>query len=191
MSWFARSIANTFNFDDDEQEAAQSPKKQSELNESSSPLSPNRGMKEDLSELTKTLTTQFWGVASFLAPPSSADEGSDPGGAPGIRSDFADLGGRFRSGISKLSNNMAAVSEITTKMASEFLQLGLDDVEEERDYSGGGVVGVNDDVVAFVRDIAMHPETWLDFPLPEEEQGNFLTLRSMSSLCYCNTVSSS
>ncbi|KAM3338725.1 hypothetical protein P3S68_030811 [Capsicum galapagoense] len=56
------------------------------------------------------------------------------------------------------------VSEIT-KMASNLLQLG----EEEEEDSGRGAVGVADEVVAFVRDIAMHPETWLDFPLLDDE----------------------
>ncbi|KAI5083249.1 hypothetical protein GOP47_0002992 [Adiantum capillus-veneris] len=32
-----------------------------------------KGVKEDLSELTKTFTRQLWGVASFLAPPPTTD----------------------------------------------------------------------------------------------------------------------
>lgn len=38
----------------------------------------------------------------------------------------------------------------------------------------GGAVGFTDEVVSFARDIAMHPETWLDFPLPEndDDDGN-------------------
>ncbi|KAM3234970.1 hypothetical protein P3L10_015006 [Capsicum annuum] len=51
-------------------------------------------------------------------------------------------------------------------MASNLLQLGE---EEEEEDSGRGAVGVADEVVAFVRDIAMHPETWLDFPLLDDE----------------------
>ncbi|KAE8715748.1 Heptahelical transmembrane protein 4 [Hibiscus syriacus] len=35
---------------------------------SSDPNTP-RGVKDDLSEFTKSLTSQFWGVVSFLAPP--------------------------------------------------------------------------------------------------------------------------
>lgn len=92
---------------------------------------------------------------------------------PNIRNDFAEIGGKFRSGISKISNNMAVVSEITTKMASNFLQLGVEG-EEERDYYEFGAVGVTDRVVDFVRDVVMHPETWLDFPLPDndDEEGD-------------------
>ncbi|MFS7970276.1 hypothetical protein Hanom_Chr09g00819121 [Helianthus anomalus] len=85
--------------------------------DSSSPSSPTWGVKEDLSEITKTLTRQLWGIASFLAPPPPSDpinhqsdpsdlEDAAPEGILGIRRDFAKNGGRFRSGISKLSNNI-------------------------------------------------------------------------------------
>ncbi|PWA76371.1 BSD-like protein [Artemisia annua] len=130
--------------------------------------SPGRGVKEDLSEITKTLTRQFWGVASFLAPPppeqsQSQSEPSDPEEdarepITGIRRDFAEIGGRFRSGIEKLSN----VSEIT-KLATNLLQLSPEDEEVVK------AVGVTEEVVAFVRDITLHPETWLDFPLPDDD----------------------
>ncbi|KAK6125276.1 hypothetical protein DH2020_041020 [Rehmannia glutinosa] len=136
------------------------------------------GVKEDLSELSKTLTRQFWGVASFLAPPPQPEQKSDPGLSEseqgsilGIRSDFAEIGGKFRSGISRLSTNIN-VSEIT-KMATNLLQLESFDENdgtgkrEGFDSLGKGAVGVTEDVVAFARDIAMHPETWLDFPLPD------------------------
>ncbi|XP_031109417.1 uncharacterized protein LOC116013671 [Ipomoea triloba] len=203
MSWFARSIANTLKLDDDDEEnddvspakydhstgkpGAESEQNQQQSDDPSSPTSPSRGVREDLSELTKTLSRQFWGVASFLAPPpqeqSESEEplnefgsefehesdpdqgGSDAVGPAGIRNDFAELGGRFRSGISKLSNNKA-VSEIT-KIASNILQLGSD--EEDDDSWTKGAVGVTEEVVTYARDIAMHPETWLDFPLPENE----------------------
>lgn len=189
-SWFARTISSTLDLDDpnqeddDEQENDVGKEPQSDDDDNSSPLSPNRGVKEDLSELTKTVTRQFWGVASFLAPPatSSSDPPTDdPDGSeiiPGLRTDFAEIGGRFRSGISKLSDNMASVSEITSKMASNFLQLHSDDEDddEKRQQGYDGAVGVTDVVVDFVADITMHPDTWLDFPLPDHEgdQGHFL-----------------
>ncbi|OMP01782.1 hypothetical protein COLO4_11604 [Corchorus olitorius] len=145
----------------------------------------------DLSELTKTLTRQFWGVASFLAPPPSSeqapdqteeaksvpppsddqdevsddqDELSDEALIAGIRSDLSEIGGKFKTGISKLSNNIA-VSEFT-KIASNFLQFGSEEESLEK-YQSGSVVGLTEEVVAFARDIAMHPETWLDFPVPD------------------------
>lgn len=191
MSWFARSIANTLQLDidddeDDEQQRVNDntdedlstdQKREQQVEEDDSPLSPGRGVKEDLSEITKTLTSKFWGVASFLAPPPPAEhsneqsdpsdpEDASPEAISGIRRDFAEIGGRFRSGISKLSTNID-VSEIT-KMASSFLQLS----PEGDDYvlsKDADAIGVTDEVLAFVRDITMHPETWLDFPLPEDE----------------------
>lgn len=193
MSWFARSIVNTLRLDDDD--VVSSPnhdnstdkppttEKQQTGDNDDDDDSSSRGVKEDISELTKTLTRQFWGVASFLAPPpqsepdktlldpdsgpapDSDDEESDPAGIAGLRSDIAEIGGRFKSGITKFSKNIP-VSEIT-KMASNLLQLGPE--EEEKFDSGRGAVGVTEEVVAFVRDIAMHPETWLDFPLFDDQ----------------------
>ncbi|KAL3844683.1 hypothetical protein ACJIZ3_002086 [Penstemon smallii] len=179
MSWLARSIANSLKLDDDD-EVADKPETKPENPElsdddDSSPTSPSRGVKEDISELTKTLTRNFWGVASFLAPPPQSESVSetetsepDPDSISGIRTDFAEIGGKFRSGISRLSNNIN-VSEIT-KMASSFLQLESDDEDEKEGFDSvrKGAVGVTKKVVAFALDIAMHPETWLDFPLPED-----------------------
>lgn len=205
MSWWARSIANTlqFNADDDEDseqhrmnnnnnnnntEKDLSTDQQSE--DDDSPLTPGRGVKEDLSEITKTLTRQFWGVASFLAPPvasgqsnerskPSDPETSDPEAISGIRKDFAEIGGKLRSGISKLSNNID-VSEIT-KMASDFLHLESED-EDYDSSDGDGAVGVTDEVVAFAKDIAMHPETWLDFPvLDDEDDDEGITVQFISN----------
>ncbi|XP_015957953.1 uncharacterized protein LOC107482073 [Arachis duranensis] len=148
----------------------------------SEPSTPTaRGVKEDLSELKQTISRRLWGVASFLAPPSdpepkSEPQISDPERATdedliaGIRSDFAEISGRFRSGISKLSENKA-VSEIT-KIASNFLQLGSEEERSLSDYNLNGVVGFNEDVVSFARSIAMHPETWLDFPLPDDPESD-------------------
>ncbi|KAJ9170539.1 hypothetical protein P3X46_018640 [Hevea brasiliensis] len=210
MSWLARSIANSLKLDDDDDddrspnpnvtESKSPPIPQSDHHsKSSSPTSPSstasattpRGVKEDLSELTKTLTRQFWGVASFLAPapdPSSPSFPSSkisdgPGDNPqphqlpdpeesnedliaGIRSDFAEIGGKFKSGISKLSSNVN-VSEIS-KIASNFLQIGSEKDFTDEDFVGSAV-GVTEEVIAFARDIAMHPETWLDFPVPDDE----------------------
>ncbi|KAK7307696.1 hypothetical protein VNO77_40988 [Canavalia gladiata] len=181
MSWFARTIANSLRLDDDDDDNGgdlKSPPKKSEsepvksdsASESASTPSPTaRGVKEDFSELTKSLSRQLWGVASFLAPPPDPQPQNDvPDPNPtdedviaGIRNDFAEIGGRFRSGISKLSGNKT-VSEFT-KIASSFLQLG-----SQEEYDLDGVVGVTEEVVAFARSVAMHPETWLDFPLPDD-----------------------
>lgn len=61
-----------------------------------------------------------------------------------------------------------------SKFASILLPFARDIVGEfsGRDYFA---VGLTNEVVAFANSIAVHPETWLDFPLPEEEDddGNF------------------
>ena len=190
MSWLARSIANSLKLDEDDDDhtnAALNPKSESDPNptqsspshsrSSSDPNTP-RGVKEDLSELTKTLTRQFWGVASFLAPPPppSSDQppghteeekylwppSSDPDELPdealivGIRSDLSEIGGKFKTGISKLSNNIA-VSEFS-KIASNFLQFGSKE-ESFAKYDSKNIVGLTEEVVAFARNIAMHTET--------------------------------
>ncbi|XP_020884750.1 uncharacterized protein LOC110229306 [Arabidopsis lyrata subsp. lyrata] len=174
MAWLARSIANSLKLDeedeDDDQKHANQPPSES-VSDSQSP----RGVKEDISELTKTLRSQFWGVASFLSQPSSSPDLQERNQTPdhaeededliaGIRNDFAEIGGRFRTGISKLSGNLP-VSEFT-KIASNFLQLNSEDV----DYD---VIGVTEELVVFVKDLAMHPETWLDFPLPGDDDDSF------------------
>nr|ACU20185.1 unknown [Glycine max] len=40
------------------------------------------------------------------------------------------------------------------------------------DDDDDGVLGVTEDVVAFARSVALHPETWLDFPLPDDEDSD-------------------
>ncbi|KAJ9540621.1 hypothetical protein OSB04_027127 [Centaurea solstitialis] len=168
MSWFARSIANTFKLDDDDHPVNDG-KHQLQADDDNLPQSPRQGVKEDLSEITTTLTRQLRGVASFLAPSSHpSEEKSDPEAISGIRRDFAEIGGKFRTGISKLSNNID-VSEIT-KIASNFLQMESDD-EDSTDDDDDGAVGVTDEVVAFATQIAMHPKTWLDFPLLQDDEG--------------------
>jgi len=183
MSWLARTIANSLKIDEENEEEEpenpnnNNPNPKSDTqpdSESPSASSPTaRGVKDDISELTKSLSRQFWGVASFLAPPPDPDHDhdskthdSDPNLADedviaGIRSDFAEISGKFKSGISKLSGNKT-VSEFT-KIASSFLQIG-----SEEEYDLDGVVGVTEEVVNFARNLAMHPETWLDFPLPDD-----------------------
>lgn len=216
MSWLARSIANSLKLDDDEDDEnasgnSKSPLKsdslsdqyhhtdsssQSSQSSSSSSTPTARGVKEDLSELKNTLTRQFWGVASFLAPQpehsashsqvsdpkpnepldnSTTDNPSGPEFSEedlmaGIRSDFAEISGKFKTGISKLSSNRT-MSEIT-KIASNFLQFGSEDSLEN--YDVGSAVGVTEEVLIFVRNIVLHPGTWLDFPLPYDDyDGSF------------------
>ncbi|KAK6923939.1 BSD domain, partial [Dillenia turbinata] len=198
MAWLAKSIANSLKLNDDDDETSKTKinveNDESTLSKSESddlqhsPQTPSaKGVKEDISELTKTLSRQFWGVASFLAPPpppqpsdrslssqsdrstsepSDSDEVPDSSGIAGIKSDFAVIGGKFKSGITMLSNHKA-VSEIT-KLASNFLPFGSGQEINEEGLIGN-VVGVTEEVVAFARNISMHPETWMDFPFEDND----------------------
>ena len=189
MSWLARSIAATLSSahsDDDESESASgdnSPPRASDPTSADAgesdeqPDTPSRGVKDDISELTESLTRRFWGVASFLAPPpvegetdegdeeeedeaAAAAEGPQSPRIDGIRSDLAEIGGKVRTGISMLSN-AGAVAEIS-RIASSFLPFGPG---EEEGQVEGEAVGVTEEVVEFVSHISNHPKTWLDFPL--------------------------
>ncbi|KAE8731311.1 protein PHLOEM PROTEIN 2-LIKE A10-like [Hibiscus syriacus] len=156
----------------------------------------SRGVKEDLTELKQTLTRQLWGVASFLAPPPprtqfnrqsndrsfsdsnqpepsdrsvcrDGEDLSDSEAVAGIRDDFAEIGVKL------------------SKMASDYFSFGSGQNEEENDMENESdnaeeedqelnAVGITDEVLAFARNIAHHPETWLDFPLdPEEDLDDF------------------
>ncbi|CAN6286953.1 unnamed protein product [Urochloa humidicola] len=158
MSWLARSLATSLNLPDDsgadDDPDADTPSPSARIPPSPPPLPPHplhsgaaEGVKEDLTELSKTLTRQFWGVANFLAPPpgetspspspeSARGQPGDAGTPPeiaGIRNDFAEIGGRFRSGISRISSHKAVSG--FSKMASNFFAPEDDDEgewEEER-----------------------------------------------------------
>ncbi|KAG9140910.1 hypothetical protein Leryth_010437 [Lithospermum erythrorhizon] len=107
------------------------------------------------------------GIEGNLDGNSDDREGFEGVGVSGIRSDLSEIGGRFKSGISKLSENIK-VSEIT-KMATgwrEFLEKAVEEMNEEEAKKA---VGVSEEVVAFAKDVALHPGTWLDFPLPDDD----------------------
>ncbi|CAO2828159.1 unnamed protein product [Amaranthus hypochondriacus] len=197
MSWLVNSIANSLKLDDSEEHVTTTIEYNQpyptpnpddgdnhQIRSSDSPSSSDhqttpRGVKDDLSEFSKTLTRQFWGVASFLAPPpqisdrdphtdDSDHDTNDLAGITGIRNDLSEIGGKFRTGISKLSTNKA-VSEFT-KIATNLLQFAAEEDLSIEEYAQRGVVGVTDEVVAFARDVSMHPETWIDFPLPDDDE---------------------
>ncbi|OEL34490.1 hypothetical protein BAE44_0004497 [Dichanthelium oligosanthes] len=158
MSWLARSLATSLNLPDDSgadddpgADAGSSPTLSPSARIPPPPPPPHpphsgaaEGVKEDLTELSKTLTRQFWGVANFLAPPpgetspspspspqSAGGQSGDAGTPPeiaGIRNDFAEIGGRFRSGISRISSHKAVTG--FSKMASN-LFAPEDDEESE------------------------------------------------------------
>ncbi|KAI4383715.1 hypothetical protein MLD38_009521 [Melastoma candidum] len=179
MSWLARSIANSLSLSGPTPPADDAAASSSS-NPSSIPESP-RGVKEDFSDLKSTLSRQLRGVASFLAPPPSLPDDAEGGreddvpAFDGIRSDFAEIEDRVRTGISRISSNVT-VWEFT-KMASALFQPGEEvkeewlELEKEEEV---GVIGVTEEAVAFARNISNHPETWLDFPIVEgDEEDDF------------------
>lgn len=238
MSWFARSLASSLRVTDEEHDDEED--REEEEDEEEESRRHGRGMKEDLSELTKSFTKQLWGVASFLAPPPATSihdadpslrysptsvsnpdpypsfegnsqqvdslnriENSSSGsptenaqGLTGIRSDLAEIRGSVKTGLSRFSSNKAvhgisklASTFLTFKEESEgeeFREAESGDFEEEEENSGAleeegdsrafeeeesfkSAVGITDEVLTFARNISMHPETWLDFPLFDDE----------------------
>lgn len=192
MSWLARSIANTLRLDDDERQGDEcrndvvnrecSSQSQHGEGEGDSAAyeeidlddrrenddaedyiddenHPGRGVKEDLSELGEALSRQLWGVASFLAPPPSA--GSVPGQNSGrlesdrVRSEISDLDGFGRESEEEEDGDFVECENFT---------------EYEVEDNVGDAVGVTEEALGFSQNIAHHPETWLDFPLSEDEE---------------------
>ncbi|KAG8042999.1 hypothetical protein GUJ93_ZPchr1152g33319 [Zizania palustris] len=126
MSWLARSLATSLNIPEGDPGADDEPD-----------------------------AAAFWGVANFLAPPP---EETSPSPSPpsveaqhgtartppeiaGIRNDFVEIGGRFKSGISRISRNKAVsgFSRIASNFFAheddeeeELLDAARDDEEEER-----------------------------------------------------------
>ncbi|KAF5955490.1 hypothetical protein HYC85_008346 [Camellia sinensis] len=192
MSWLARSIANSLRIDDDEEEEENSatpiPKPpQSEHDDENEENRSARGVREDLSEFTETLTRQLWGVASFLAPPpppppppppyfhridrsvsdrdrwepprhsGSGDDSDEEGtGSVGISGSHDE----FINGLPDRSRN---------RVESEIWKMDSNFVAYEQEDPIGDAVGITEEVLAFAMNIAHHPETWLDFPLEEED----------------------
>lgn len=199
MSWLARSLTNSLRLDDDDddddddyndvvpdhrfgdlvqsstakphnhhqQEEQEDLRNEGELQvvEDEEEDAHSRGVKEDLSEFKQTLTRQFWGVASFLAPPPS--QPSTPS--------------NHQSGPNCDRSEPFDQSDQGTNMSSK----GEEEDEDELEYDMARAVGITEEVLAFARNIAMHPETWLDFPGDEEEGLDGMYVSCMLECLYC------
>ncbi|CAK7347399.1 unnamed protein product [Dovyalis caffra] len=137
-----------------------------------------RGVKDDLTEFKQTLTRQLWGLPQPSDRSASSCAEREPSDS-GIRHDFSEIGGRFRD-ISKMASNYFPFGSEENERENlgeenqeelEREELGGEDGDDKDDdnWGVGGAIGITDEVLAFARNIAMHPETWLDFPLDEEE----------------------
>ncbi|KAL2467196.1 BSD domain-containing protein [Abeliophyllum distichum] len=196
MSWLARSIATSLHLDEDDDanaiaqndrallthpEDGERPEDQYPENINSKveeegyledrSLSVNdddnrdnlHGLKEDLSEFKETFTRQLWSVASFLAPPP-------PPPLPGQKSDL--LYSEPKSERVGLDNEEEEEGELGEYGEGEPGHFGkYSNLSQSEDYyTLENAVGITEEVLAFARNIAHHPETWLDFPLSEEEE---------------------
>ncbi|GER33488.1 BSD domain-containing family protein [Striga asiatica] len=171
MSWLARSIANSLRLDEVEDvPGAEDRAPHDTVPEEDPPGADRRssgdchsscggddeidggdnrrGVKEDLSELKDSLARQFWGVASFLAPPPPP-----PPPPPSI----------LRSGVGDREGE-----ELVEQGGGEPCKFGP--LEDFYTDVVDCAIGVSEEVLAFARDIAHHPETWLDFPFSEEDE---------------------
>jgi len=177
-SWFARSLANSLRIDDVDDDiqndvVTESPttsprnnnyhQQDNNANESENnddETLQGRGVKEDLDEIKQTLTRQFWGMASFLAPPPSTISQSQ---------DQVEHQRQFDAVISNQNSEMEQ---------GVFRGDDPQPNSKEREFDIQCAVGITEEVLTFAMNIAMHPETWLDFPIDEEDDndGNLLQL---------------
>lgn len=171
----------------------QQQQQQPQFNELGSENEPLRGVQEDLNVFKQTLTRQFWGMASFLAPPptdshssfpSDGQTQSDPLASTCNRSDPSDQcvsGNGEESEAQRIGGDSSDIEYASfgreasgTKGTNRTLipfgseSVGYEESEMEEDIFERAV-GITDEVLAFARNISMHPETWLDFPIDEEE----------------------
>lgn len=186
-SWFARSLANSLRLDDDDDDddgdiqndiVTESPttsprnndyQQQQDNNaieseEENDETLQGRGVKEDLDEIKQTLTRQFWGMASFLAPPPSSTISQDEHEQQRQVDDdiILNQNSEMEQGVFRRddpepnSNTFGSDSE----------------GEHEREFDIQCAVGITEEVLTFAMNIAMHPETWLDFPIDEEDDND-------------------
>uniref|UniRef100_A0A803MYW2 BSD domain-containing protein n=1 Tax=Chenopodium quinoa TaxID=63459 RepID=A0A803MYW2_CHEQI len=194
MSWLARSIANSLRIDDDDDTTLPPPSSSHSRREKppASVISVEereniefdgdlRGVKDDLSEFKETLTRQLWGVANFLAPPpctacssSSHDHRVVPEldrseSISGVEDDDESLVYGLNSTEDGNYSDIGDRNLGNCESSSSLHRLGLQKVEEEDDDWVKEAVGLTDEVLTFAGNIAHHPETWLDFPVEEDE----------------------
>ncbi|KAK7351574.1 hypothetical protein VNO77_11129 [Canavalia gladiata] len=183
MSWLARSLANSLRLDgdgDDENDIVLDPPTTSSRDHPQQPQEnalgsenqedeegQGRGVKEDLDEIKLTLTRQFWGMASFLAPPPTVSE-SDPSPFIPIQSDHRSVSERQFDDAAIFNHSSDAEPGIlhTQYPDPNSVPFGSD---SEGNPEPEHPVGITEEVLAFAMNIAMHPETWLDFPIDEED----------------------
>ncbi|MED6130699.1 hypothetical protein PIB30_003277 [Stylosanthes scabra] len=168
-SWIARSLSNTLRIDENDvvPDPPTPPHEHHHNAHGSEPeeededdQAQGRGVKDDLDEIKQTLTRQFWGMANFLAPPpSTSNPSSPPSNHLSIPDpDFSD----GEQGSLRLHQPEPEPEPIGSDSGGNH-QPQLEEYAPER------AVGITEEVLSFAFNIAMHPETWLDFPIDEED----------------------
>ncbi|XP_071711690.1 uncharacterized protein [Rutidosis leptorrhynchoides] len=179
MSWLAQSIANSLQINEADHPTTSTDHnsnnqfqsiKQQEFEKSDSEnetLISGGGVKEDLSEFTETLARQIWGVASFLAPPPPP-----PPPPPPLPASHRSPIDRHDDVENSIIEGLESRDEIEVSNSTTFLNNNKDDDDDDDDNDDDqaeNVVGVTDEVLQFAMNIAHHPETWLDFPISEQD----------------------
>ncbi|KAL7154943.1 hypothetical protein ABFS83_03G038400 [Erythranthe nasuta] len=126
-----------------------------------------RGVKEDLSEFRDSLTRQLWGVASFLAPPPPPPP---PPPLPFSQKSASLPSEKLSGGAGSPNDDEEKNEELVEYEEGESGQFEEPAYEDYYTNLIEGAIGITEEVLAFARNIAHHPETWLDFPLSEEEE---------------------
>ena len=122
-------------------------------------------MKEDLSEITRSLARQLRAAADFLAPPPPPpsppprrhSDTSPSRAIVGVRNDFAEIGGGFRTGFAAISSLLKNSAE---KEGRERGGEGIGGIRVS------GVVGITEEVLKFVNFLSNRPEEWVQCPVP-------------------------
>ncbi|KAK9740468.1 hypothetical protein RND81_03G038000 [Saponaria officinalis] len=182
MSWLARSIANSLRIDDDDAPSpSHAPPQLTSPDKTVDDIDTDggdlRGVKEDLTVLRESLTRQLWGVANFLAPPSSIDRGVD---SELTRPESTSIADEFDHDDGEDDDDDMNCRKLGLRHDVSTKNCRLRTVNEEDDYlgeNGGGgdddwmreVAGLTEEVLTFAGNIAHHPETWLDFPVEDDE----------------------
>ncbi|RDX89764.1 hypothetical protein CR513_28468, partial [Mucuna pruriens] len=180
MSWLARSFTNSLRLDgdgDDENDIVLDPPTTppqhqqhqnafgSEPEEEEDEETQERGVKEDIDEIKQTLTRQFWGMASFLAPPPSNSQ-SHPSLFVSAQSNHRSVSRNKESQL----HDTAASDHSSVAEQGDGPNSFSSGSESEGNYGREQrAVGITEEVLVFAMNIAMHPETWLDFPIEEED----------------------
>ncbi|XP_058786126.1 uncharacterized protein LOC131660809 [Vicia villosa] len=194
-SWLARSLANSLRLDDDgniENDVVTNPpttsprispqQNQSQDNaiiesqlqhhddENDDETQGRGGVKEDLDEIKQTLTRQFWGMASFLAPPPTASQSDHSDNPQQQQPQEEEHQRQFDEALilnQSLEMEQGALREDDPDPNSN--TFGSDSEDREPEFDIPCAVGITEEVLTFALNIAMHPETWLDFPIDEED----------------------